>query len=169
MAAFKLFEINEQIEIIADMLVDPETGEVLSEQEAKNLIDKYEMQKDRKIEYLCKLIKNYKAEADALKVQKLEFEKRQKTAENKANSIKNYIGYVLNGEKWKADDASVSVSYRTTKETVKIDDVEALPSDCFKNPKIESNVSKTKIKELIQAGIDVPGAHLEDSISVIIK
>ena len=99
MAAFKLFEIDEQIEIIADMLVDTETGEVLSEQEAKNLIDKYEMQKDRKIEYLCKLIKNYKAEADALKVQKLEFEKRQKTAENKANSIKNYIGYVLNGEK----------------------------------------------------------------------
>ena len=37
MAAFKLFEIDEQIEIIADMLVDPETGEVLSEQEEKNL------------------------------------------------------------------------------------------------------------------------------------
>lgn len=26
MAAFKLFEIDEQIEIITDMLVDPETG-----------------------------------------------------------------------------------------------------------------------------------------------
>lgn len=169
MAAFKLFEIDEQIEIIAEMLVDPETGEILSEQEAQELIDKYQMQKDKKIEYLCKLIKNYKAEADALKIQKQEFEKRQKAAEKKAESIKNYIRYVLNGEKWKAEDASVSVSYRTTKDIVKVDNIEVIPDDYFKKPHDETHLMKTVVKDMLSSGTEIAGVHLEDSVSVIIK
>ena len=128
-----------------------------------------QMQKDKKIEYLCKLIKNYSAEADALKAQKQAFEKRQKAAENKAKSIKNYIRYILNGEKWKAEDASVSVTYRTTKDTVKIDDIEAIPDDYFRKPHDENHLMKTSIKEQLVNGSNVPGVHLEESVSVIIK
>ena len=167
--SFTVFEIDDRIEVITEMLVDPETGEILSEEQARLLIDEFQMQKDKKIEYLCKLIKNYSAEAEALKAQKQAFEKRQKAAENKAKSIKNYIRYVLNGEKWKAEDASVSVSYRTTKDIVKVDNIEAIPDDYFKKPHDETHLMKTVVKDMLSSGTEIAGVHLEESVSVIIK
>lgn len=167
--SFKLFEIPEQIELIGENLVDPETGEMLTEEEARAMIDSLEEEKDKKVEYLCKLIKNYKAEADALKTQKQSFDARQKAAERKAESIKNYLKFALKGEKWKAEDASVSISYRNTKDTVKIDDLDSIDEMYFKCPHTESNLSKTMIKEALKNGDKVVGAHLEDSVSIIIK
>ena len=169
MSNFRLFEIPEAMEAITEMLVDPETGEVLTEEEANKLLADYQEEASKKIEYICKIIKNSKAEAEALKAQKQEFEKRQKAAERKAESLKNYLKFALNGQKWKADDSSVTVSYRNNKDTVKIDSVESLPDQFFRCPHIESNVSKTAIKDVLLNGGTVPGAHLEDTVSVIIK
>ena len=64
--------------------VDMETGEVIDEDK----LDSLSVERDVKIENICCWIKNLKAEAEALKAEKESFAKRQKTAENKMESLK---------------------------------------------------------------------------------
>ena len=73
-------------EIDAEILgcVDVETGEIFD-------IDKFEelsMARDAKVENICLWIKNLKAEVEALKAEKDSFAQRQKSAENKMESLK---------------------------------------------------------------------------------
>ncbi|MBQ0112423.1 MAG: siphovirus Gp157 family protein [Bacteroidales bacterium] len=166
---YKLHEIPEAIEILSNMMCDPETGEILTEEQTNEQLAALEMEFDKKMEYLCKLAINEGAEAEMLKKHKLEIEKRQKAAENKVKRLKSYIKNALQNNKFKSADGLVSVSYRTTKDTVKIDDLAVIPLDYFKMQYTESNISKTAIKDAIKAGETIPGAHLEDSVSVIIK
>ena len=170
MSSFKLWEIPQAIEDVTDYLVDPETGEVLSDEEARELIDKLEIEKDNKVEYLAKLVKNYNAEVDALKAQKKVFDERIKSATKKADRIKDYIKFSLQGEKWKAEDASISVSYRTTKDVVNVTNLDNIPVEYYKPvAHYEINLDKTRIKKELKEGITIEGVELEDRQSVIIK
>lgn len=166
---YKLHEIPEAIEILSNMMCDPETGEILTEEETNEQLEALSMEFDKKMEYLCKLAINESAEAEMLKKHKLDIEKRQKAAENKVKRLKSYIKNALQNNKFKSADGLVSVSYRTTKDKVMIDDLASIPDTFFKIQYTESNLSKTVIKEAIKGGADVPGVHLEDSVSVIIK
>lgn len=170
MSNFKLWEIPQAVDDVAEYLVDPETGEVLTEEEARELLDKLEIEKDEKVEYLAKLVKNYTAEADALREQKKIFDARIKSAEKRANGIKDYLRFALQGEKWKAKDASISVSYRNTKDVVKVVNIDSVPNEYYKPYDYsEKNLDKTKIKKALKDGEAISGVELEDRQSVIIK
>lgn len=170
MSSFKLWEIPQAIDDVAEYLVDPETGEMLTEEEARELLDKLEIEKDNKVEYLAKLVKNYTAEANALREQKKVFDARIKSAERRADSIKNYLKFALQGEKWKAEDASISVSYRNTKDVVKVISLDGVPDEWYKPyDYCEKNLDKTKIKKALKEGETIAGIELEDRQSVIIK
>ena len=77
----KLYEIDQAL---VD-LVDNETGEIIDIE----VFDSLQMERDEKIESIALYIKDLKAEAEALKAEKLAFAERQKVAENKAESLKN--------------------------------------------------------------------------------
>lgn len=151
-----LYEINQAI---MDC-IDSETGDIIDAE----LLDSLQMERTEKIENVACWIKELKAEAEALKAEKMAFAERQRVAENKAESLKNWLAYVLNGEKFKTTRASVS--FRAT-DKVEITDIMQLDESFLRYKEPEAD--KTAIKEAIKAGQEVAGATLVSSTSVIIK
>lgn len=152
----KLYEIDEQIL----NCIDEETGEIID----ADMLNALQIERDAKIEGVALWIKDLKAEAEALKAEKQAFEKRQKTCENRAESLKQWLAVALNGERFKT--TKCDVSFRAAK-SVNVTDVFALESRFlkFSNP----TVDKTAIKKAIEAGEQVSGAELIERKSVTIK
>ena len=156
-----LYEINSEIMSCIDM----ETGEVIDTEKLNEL----QLERDAKIENVALWIKELKAEAEAIKQEKLALADRQRVAENKAESLKNWIAYALNGEKFKT--AKCSVSFRTT-ESVEVTEegLESLMNGhdellTYKAP--EPN--KKAIKQALKDGLSVAGVQLLQKTSTIIK
>lgn len=150
-------------EIEDDILgcVDTETGEIIDPEK----LDALEMEREKKIESVILWRKDLLAEAEAVKKEADVLTKRAKSCENKAEQLKNYISYALNGEKFKTDRCSVS--YRKTSGVV-LDDIYKVSAKFWGDIK-ESWISKTKIKEAIEKGETVEGAHIEERQSISIK
>ena len=150
-------------EIEDDILgcVDTETGEIIDPEK----LDALEMEREKKIEAVILWRKDLLAEAEAVKKEADVLTKRAKSCENKAEQLKNYISYALNGEKFKTDRCSVS--YRKTSGVV-LDDIYKVSAKFWGDIK-ESWISKTKIKEAIEKGETVEGAHIEERQSINIK
>lgn len=155
----KLYDLVREIEDF-EFEVDEETGEILNAEDLDNL----ELEKNEKIEQLCLWIKNLKSDAAAYKAEKDSFAKKQKAAENKAESIKNYIAYILAGEKFKTD--RVTVSYRKS-EQVECLDMSLVDDDYLRFEEPELN--KTKIKKALKEGIKVGGCMLVEKQNMQIR
>lgn len=149
-----LYEINEE------MLncIDAETGEVDT---AK--LDELTMLRDEKLESIALWIKDLKAEAEALKAEKLVFAARQSAAEHRAESLKNYLTGFLHGEKFKT--TRCAISFRKT-ESVKITNELELPPEFTT---VEIKADKNAIKQAIKNGQTVQGAEIVEGISCSIK
>ena len=145
--------------------VDIETGEIIDTDQ----LDKLHMEREKKLENVACWIKDLKAEAEALKAEKQALAERQRVAENKAESLKKWLAYVLDGQKFST--SKCAVSFRKT-EVVEVtpDGLNALMHEhdellTYKTP--EPN--KTAIKQAIKDGLNVAGVQLVQNTSVIIK
>lgn len=141
-------------------LVDSETGEIIDIE----MFDSLKMERDEKIESIALYIKDLKAEAEALRAEKLAFAERQKVAENKIESLKKYLAYALKGQAFKSTKAVVS--FRKSQQ-VDVPDIYKLDENFLRYKEPEAD--KTAIKEAIKAGQTVKGATLIENTSVIIK
>ena len=158
----KLYEIDSAILECIDL----ETGEIIDTER----LDALNMERDAKIENVVCWIKDLKAEAEAIKAEKQKLAERQKVAENKAESLKKWLAYALDGKKFST--AKCAVSFRNT-ESVEItpEGLEALMKEhdellTYKAP--EPN--KTAIKNAIKNdGLNVAGVQLVQNVSTIIK
>lgn len=157
----KLYEIDNAILECIDM----ETGEIIDAEK----LDALNMERDAKIENVVLWIKDLKAEAEAIKAEKLALAERQKVAENKVESLKKWIAYALDGQKFST--AKCYVSFRNT-ESVEVTEegLEALMKWhdellTYKAP--EPN--KKAIKQAIKDGLSVAGVQLVQNVSTIIK
>lgn len=151
-----LYEIDQELL----SCIDAETGEVIDAEKLNSL----QMERETKIESVALWIKDLKAEAEALKAEKQAFADRQKAAENKAESLKNWLSEALNGEKFKT--TKVAVSFRKTK-SVLVDSVYDLDAKYVKYK--DPDPDKKAIREAIEAGQTVKGAQLVENVSVTIK
>ena len=145
--------------------VDLETGKIIDTEQ----LDKLQMEREKKLENVSCWIKDLKAEAEALKNEKQALAERQRVAENKAESLKKWLAYVLDGQKFST--SKCAVSFRKT-EVVEVtpDGLNALMHEhdellTYKTP--EPN--KTAIKQAIKDGLNVAGVQLVQNTSVIIK
>ena len=152
-------------EIDNDILncVDDETGEIID----SAALDALNMERDAKIEGVACWIKDLKAEAEALKAEKQALADRQKKAENKAESLKKWLAFVLDGKKF--ESARAAVSFRKSK-SVEITDInELIMKDddllVYQEPKPD----KKAIAAAIKSGREVAGVVLVENESVIIK
>lgn len=152
----KLYEIDEAILNCIDL----ETGEIIDTEQ----LDKLTMEREAKLENVACWIKELKAEAEALKAEKMAFAKRQQVAENKMESLKKYLAYALDGQAFKTTRASVT--FRKS-QSVEIADIYKLDENYLRYKEPEAD--KTAIKEAIKAGQTVAGATLVENTSVIIK
>lgn len=151
-----LYEIEHEIM----SCVDEETGEIIDLAKLEAL----EMERDKKIENIALYVKNLNADAAAYKAEKDSFAQRQKVAENKAASLKNYLTNFLAGVPYKS--TRVAVSFRAS-ETVDVYDMSLIPEDYLKFA--EPTADKTAIKKCMKEGITIPGATLVQNSNIQIK
>jgi hypothetical protein len=151
-----LYEIDQKLLDCIDL----ETGEIINAEKLTELT----MERDEKVEKVALWIKELKAEAEALKAEKQSFADRQRTAENKIESLKKWLADALNGEKFKT--TKVAVSFRKTK-SVEVADIFALDENYVKYS--EPTADKAAIKKAIEAGEIVKGATLVESVSISVK
>lgn len=146
--------------------IDLETGEIVD----TDRLEALKMGREAKIENVALWIKELKAEAEAIKAEKLALAERQKVAENKAESLKKWLAWVLDGQKFST--ARCAVSFRRS-EAVDITPeglIELMKGghdELLKYSDPEPN--KTAIKQAIKDGLNVKGVQLVQNISTIIK
>lgn len=151
-----LYEIDQAIM----SCLDEETGEVLD----LDRMNALQMEREAKIENVALLYKNVKADMEAYKAEKTAFAEKEQAAKNKLESLKNYLDYALQGQKFKSVRASIS--YRKS-EVVDWDDVYKIDEDFVKYA--EPTPDKIKIKDAIKAGREVKGARLVERQSIQIR
>lgn len=151
-----LYEINDAIL----NCIDTETGEIIDEE----MLTALEMEHDAKVESIALWIKELKAEAEAIKTEKLNLAHRQSVAENKAKSLENYLATFLDGQKFKT--AKCAISYRKS-DSVEVDDITKVPAQFLKFA--EPTVDKATAKKLLKAGETIDGLHLAEKQNISIK
>ena len=158
----KLYEIDEAIL----RCVDTESGEIIDPVK----LDELNLARAEKVENVALWIKDLKAEAEAIKAEKLALEERQKVAENKVDSLKRWLVYALEGQKFSTP--RVSVSYRTSKALEIADNDTFVAWASMFNPsllRIKRDPDKKAITDAINGGMDVPGAQIVERKSMQVK
>lgn len=158
-----IYEIEQQIMELYDAAVDEETGEIKSE-EALEKINALEGERENKLENLALWQKQLVADAAMIKNEKMALAERQAKLEKKAESLKKFLAYALDGEK--LNTARVAVSYRKS-ETVEIAEGTVLPMEylTFKEP----TPNKTEIKKALKAGTVIEGCQIVTNQNMQIK
>ena len=157
-----LYELNEALKNF-DLEIDEETGEILNADE----LDMLSLEHELKLKNCVWWYKNIKAEAEALKAEKMKLAKRQQTAERKAEWMKAYIDADLCGKEFKPeDDVTVRVSYRKSN-VVECSDVYRVPDEYlrYKEPELD----KTKVKKAFAEGLKVDGCTIVEKNNIQIK
>lgn len=152
-----LYEIDQAIMAC----IDYETGEILDVER----LDALQMERQEKVESVALWIKNLSADAVAYKAEKEAFAEREKAALKKIESLKNWLSWALDGQKfstWRC-----AVTFRKS-EAVEIEDDCKLPQYLL-NEKVTYTPNKTAIKEAIKAGEEIAGCKLVERMNPTIK
>lgn len=150
-----LFEISQEI-----MTCVNEDGEIIDDEKLEALT----MERNSKIENISLWVKNLRAEAEALKAEEKAFAERRKAAENKANSLTDYLTRYLDGQKF--ETAKVKLSFRKS-EFLDIAEGAVIPEEYLKYK--EPEVDKTLLKKCIKVGLEIPGVTLCERQNLQIK
>lgn len=150
----KLYEIDAAI----DECIDMETGEILDEERLEAL----EMERSKKIEGALLAAKNHRAQAAAIREAIKGMTERARRAETIADGYEAWVKRTLAGSKF--ETPYVQVTYRPSQAVI-VDDIDKLPME-FVRTKYEAD--KTSLKKALKDG-EVPGAHLEDRVNMVIK
>ena len=155
-----LYEINEAIRNFK-WEVDEETGEILNVDE----LDKLNLAKEEKIEAIGILIKECKAEGEAIKAEIANLTARLKRNVKRMESLLDYMRYALQGESFKT--ARVQATFRRSQK-VEILDENVIPDEFMK---IETKRTPVKdlIKKAIKSGKEVKGAELVENSTLTVK
>ena len=155
-----LFEIDKAI-MDFEFEVDEETGEILN----PNALEELEMAREQKIENVGLYIKNLEAEANAVENQEKIFADRKKRIRKKIEGLKGFLGYALDGQKFKTD--KVEMSFRKS-ESVLIKDEYLIPDD-YCEYTVLRKPNKTNLKKALKDGKEIFGAELVEKMNVQIK
>ena len=154
--------------------MDEETGEVkCSEEEMNEAIKALEMSFEDKIlalrnSYLETELaaKKVAAEAKVLRDEAANVQKRANTLQNRADRIKRFVAYLLNGDKFEKDGAKIS--YRKSEECV-IDDEFVVWAKMNRPELLDMKARKADIKAAIKSGDALRYAHIETKENIQIR
>ena len=166
MSDMKLYEITSEYALKLEEALDiaaENNGEIPAE--LSDEMDQLSIDKDEKIDCLIRIYKNELSIASAIEAEIKSLKDRMKSHDNKAEWIKKYIRENMQ-EGEKKELSCGKIGWRNSS-SVEIMDESKLPESVWK---IEKEVSKTKVKELIESGLitgDV--ARMKNSINMNIK
>lgn len=168
----KLYEVNQAIEGIFEMLVDPETGEILPDENLLAQLDALQMERSRILEYLAKLVLNTKSQIAAIKEEEQRLRERRQGYDRKVDRLMAILDRECAGEK--TDCGVATVCYRKTTKVDVADSQVAVEwlaqnghSNCYRVPAPE--ISKTEVKRLLATGTEIPGVALIQDYSCSLK
>lgn len=145
--------------------VDTETGEIIDIE----LLEKLEMDREKKISDTLHWIKNLKADAEAYEKLEKEFKEKKTSAKNKIESLTHYLENALSGEEFECSDKSSKVTWRAS-ESVEVTDIWALPEAFrkYKEPEADKIALKKALKALAEGEV-IEGAALVKKNNIQIK
>lgn len=155
-----LYEIDKAL-MDFEFEVDEETGEILNASD----LDELQMARQDKIENIGLYIKNLEAEKEAVKHEKDNFADREKRLGKKIESLKGYLGYALQGQKFSTP--KVAVSFRKS-ESVLVKD-EYLVPDKYCEFTMVRKPNKTNLKKALKDGEEIMGVELVEKNNINIK
>ena len=154
-----LYELDKAI---ADFELEVnEDGEVLNIDE----LDELNLAREQKIEGISLWIKNLEAEREAVKNEKNNFADREKRLGKKIESLKGYLTYALDGQKFSTP--KVAVSFRKS-ESVLVKDEYLIPDD-YCEFTVMRRPNKTNLKKALKDGKEIMGVELIEKQNVSIK
>lgn len=124
------------------------------------------MAKDAKVENTIRYIKNRRAESEAIQGEIERLVKRQHTIDRDVEWCTGYLGTVV-GAGNKVKLACGTIGWRSST-SVNIINETAIP-DAYKENRVTVYIDKRKIKEAIDAGVEVNGAELLVKQNINIK
>ena len=162
--AMTLYEINNTINSVIEngFKMDEDTGEVLFTSED---LEKLQLDRQAKIESIALYIKNKEVLASDIEEEIKNLTERKKAVERKIQSLKDYIRYILNGEKF--ESAKCAISYRRSTK-IEIDDIEQVPEDYIRL-EVNKSANKSAIKKAMNEGKEIAGCHIEEYNNMTIK
>lgn len=168
----KLYEVNQAIEDIFGLLVDPETGEVIPDESLMAQLESLQMERSRIFEYLAKLVLNTRSQVSGLKEEEKRLKERRAMLERKDEQLMSILDRECHGEK--TDCGVATVCYRKTTKVDVSDNATAISwlmenghPQCYKVPAPE--ISKSEVKKLLTAGTEVPGVALVQDYSCSLR
>lgn len=154
-----LYELDKAI---ADFELEVnEDGEVLNIDE----LDELNLAREQKIEGISLWVKNLEAEKEAVKHEKDNFADREKRLGKKIDSLKKYLTYALDGQKFSTP--KVAVSFRKS-ESVLVKDKYLIP-DSYMNLSVVREPNKAAIKNALKRGEEIMGVELLEKRNISIK
>ena len=159
-----LYEIDNAVNSVIEngFKVDEETGEVLF---TADDIEQLQLDRQAKIENIALYIKNTVSFANDIDTEIKTLTERKKAAERKAESLKSYLAFILNGEKFKT--AKCAISYRKS-ERVEVANVETLPDEYIRF-ELKKTANKDSIKRALKEGVKIEGCTIDERINMTIK
>jgi hypothetical protein len=117
------------------------------------------------------IARNLESHAAAIKAARGEMEKREKSAENRAKWLKEYLLNNMQAANiTKIESPYFTLSIAKNPESVIVDCDTLIPTDYFRQPETPPPVlDKTLVKKAIKDGFEVPGCHLESGVRLSIK
>lgn len=150
--------------IASGQAVDEETGEV--DPVVMGQIEMTEKEADKKIESIAVFIKQLKSDAEALKQEKNNLEKRQKTMTNTAERLEQYLlNNMLLQKKEYFSTTKARVTIRNS-EYVNITDQNKIPKEYIR---VKEEVNKVDIKNALKLGEHIDGCELATRKNINIK
>lgn len=166
-----LYNIAEEFRNLMEAV---ENGEIPEEALADTL-ESIDAAFDVKAENIACLIKNLKAEAEAIKAESSKLAERSKAKSNQADRLKSYLeGCMSQMGKEKLETTRVVLKLRNTPPALKVDTEVFLPWVTrsertgflrYKEPELD----KTAIKKAVQSGETLPGVTLVSGKSLVIQ
>lgn len=140
---------------------DPETGEILNVE----LLESLCIERSQKIENVVCWIKNLQADVLALKAERESFEKREREANAKIESLKKWLANALEGEKFST--SKCVVSFRKSVR-IEVTDPESVPKE-FMVETVTCKPDANAIKAVLKSGREVSGCRLVENMNAQIR
>lgn len=156
-----LYEINQAI--LAALT--PDDDGVLAD-DAMDKLSELMMVAEEKLENIGCLLKDWRAEADAIKAEADRLTERRKAIENRADRLRQYAADMMVAMgKSKLETARCVLSFRSSS-AVDVLDESVIPDEYFKTKR---DLQKAEISKALKAGLTVPGAALVERANLQIK
>ena len=151
----KLYEIQEQIEFLLNLIDEDGTIEESSFAQLEELA----IAEEDKLENIGLLLKNWAAEAKAIREEEKNLATRRRAIENQTERLKEYAGnYLLKSNRSEFKTAKVRLSFRKST-AVQIDEDELIPDEFWQ---VKKEVSRSLISKALKEGQTVAGCRLEE-------